>query len=158
MLNHHFCFWNPTIFISHERRWFLSVARWRNRSQDRQSPWSSETWKLRFFFFVAAYRMDFIWFIDVYIKYIHTYIYIYNIWCILMNGFMRFDLVSYGLTIRFSWANIVDWYTKNQRFYPDALMGYIYIYISHQTYPNILRGCRTNGECHQCMATLLRKQ
>jgi hypothetical protein len=55
-----------------------------------------------FFFFVAAYRMDFIWFIDVYIKYIHTYIYIYNIWCILMNGFMRFDLVSYGLTIRFS--------------------------------------------------------
>ena len=50
-----------------------------------------------------------------------------------MNGFMRFDLVSYGLTIRFSWANIVDWYTKNQWFYPDALMGYIYIHIT----PNV---------------------
>ena len=47
-----------------------------------------------------------------------------------MNGFMRFDLVSYGLTIRFSWANIVDWYTKN---HPDALMGYIYIHIT----PNV---------------------
>ena len=33
------------------------------------------------FFFVAAYRMDFIWFIDVYIKYIHTYIYtIYGVY------------------------------------------------------------------------------
>ena len=59
------------------------------------------------------------------------------IWCILMNGFIRFDLVSYGLTIRISWANIVDWYTKNERFYHDALMGYIYIFI-HIT-PNICK-------------------